>query len=290
MNVIIGLCTFKRPALLKLCLESLANLSIPDGVCVEFVVVDNEPSDISKKLVNAANFVYLTEPQQGLVYARNALLEYASKKATDYIGIIDDDEVLEKDWLLNMLISMDETNADAVSGPIETILPKKAPSCLKHAYQFSKVSEYKQSKTLAMGNVFFKAALIQDGLRFDQKFNHSGGEDIDFFKRAALNGALLIRSPLAEVKELLTEEKASLFAFYQRVLRVSRVHFKEKYPRYSVLYFAELLLSLIETFVFLLLTPVVIVSDKFKVKWLKVMAKFFGRILSRKEMTRRHYG
>lgn len=290
MNVIIGLCTFKRPALLKLCLESLTSLTIPDGVNVEFVVVDNEPSDISKEIVAAANFVYISEPKCGLVYARNTLLEYAATKVCDFIGIIDDDEVVENTWLLDMLTSINDTRADAVSGPIEIVLPEQASSCLKYAYQFSKVSDYRPSKTLPMGNVFFKAGLIKNGLRFDQKFNHSGGEDIDFFKRAALNGALLIRSPLAEVKEFLTEEKASIYAFYKRMLRVSRVHYKEKYPSYSALFLLEIMLSFIEVLLFLILTPIVILSDKFKVKWLKVNAKFFGRVLSRKKMTRHHYG
>tara|TARA_R110002167_G_scaffold310225_3_gene515091 strand:- start:822 stop:1694 length:873 start_codon:yes stop_codon:yes gene_type:complete len=290
VNVIIGLCTFKRPALLKLCIESLTNLTIPDGVGVEFVVVDNEPSDMSKEIVAAANFVYLSEQSRGLVYARNALLEYAVTKGCDYIGFIDDDEVVEKNWLLDMLASMDETKADAISGPIEIVLPQDAPSCLKYAYQFSKVSEYKPSKTLPMGNVFFKASLIKNGLRFDQRFNHTGGEDIDFFKRAALNGALLVRSPLAEVKEFLTAEKASIYAFYKRMLRVSRVHYKQKYPSYNALFLLQIMLSFIEVLLFLILTPVLIFSDKFKVKWLKVIAKFFGRILSRKKMTSHHYG
>ena len=210
--------------------------------------------------------------------------------ACDFIGILDDDEVVEKTWLLDMLTSIDDTKADAVSGPIEIVLPEKASSCLKYAYQFSKVSEYKPSKTLPMGNVFFKASLIENGLRFDQKFNHSGGEDIDFFKRAALSEAVLIRSPLAEVKEFLTAEKASIYAFYKRMLRVSRVHYKEKYPSYSALFLLEIMLSFIEVLLFLILSPIVILSDKFKVKWLKVIAKFCGRILSRKKMTRHHYG
>jgi succinoglycan biosynthesis protein ExoM len=288
--IIIGLCTFKRPTLLKLCLESLTNLKIPVGVSVEFVVIDNEPSDVVREIVEAASFVYLSEQKRGLVYARNMFLNYVSTKKSDYVGFIDDDEVVESTWLVDMLISMDETKADAVAGPVEIIIPENAPVCLKYAYQFSKVSEYKQSKTLPMGNVFFKTKLIENGLRFDQKFNHIGGEDIDFFKRAALNGALLMRSPLGGIKEFLTEEKASIYAFYKRVLRVARVHYKEKYPNYSALFFVEILLSFVEVLLFLMLTPVLVFSDKFKIKWVKVMAKFIGRLLSRKEITHHHYG
>ena len=149
MNIIIGLCTFKRPTLLKLCLESLINLKIPANVNVEFVVVDNEPSDLIREIVEAANFVYLPEQQRGLVYARNTLLDYVSTRRSgslsfiDYLGFIDDDEAVESTWLIDMLKSMDETQADAVSGPVEIIIPNDAPACLKYAYQFSKVSEYK---------------------------------------------------------------------------------------------------------------------------------------------------
>jgi succinoglycan biosynthesis protein ExoM len=288
--IIIGLCTFKRLTLLKLCLESLTNLKIPVGVSVEFVVIDNEPNDVVRKIVEAASFVYLSEQKRGLVYARNMFLNYVAAKKSDYVGFIDDDEVVVSTWLVDMLISMDETKADAVSGPVEIIIPENAPVCLKYAYQFSKVSEYKQSKTLPMGNVFFKTKLIENGLRFDQKFNYIGGEDIDFFKRAALNGALLIRSPLGGVKEFLTAEKASIYAFYNRVLRVARVHYKEKYPNYSALFFVEILLSFVEISLFLMLMPVLVFSDKFKIKWIKVMAKFIGRLLSRKEITHHHYG
>ena len=290
MNVIIGLCTFKRPSLLKLCLESLTSLVIPEGVNVEFVVVDNEPSDLNKNIIEAANFVYLSEEKRGLVNARNAFLEYAAHKNADYIGFIDDDEIVASDWLIDMLKSMDETQADAVSGPVEIVIPENAPACLKYAYQFSIVKDYKSSNTLPMGNVFFKSGLVRKGLRFDQKFNHTGGEDIDFFKRAAENGALLCRTPLGAVKEFLTPEKASLYAFYRRVLRVSSVHYKEKYPVINTAFCVEICLSFVELLLFLMLIPVVLFSDKFKVKWVKVMAKFFGRCLSRKQIQSHHYG
>ncbi len=290
MNIIIGLCTFKRPSLLKLCLESLASLDIPDGVNVKFVVVDNEPSDLNKDIIDAANFVYLSEEKRGLVNARNTFLEYVARQGADYIGFIDDDEVVPGNWLVDMLKSMDETQADAVSGPVEIIIPEHAPACLKYAYQFSKVKDYKPTKTLPMGNVFFKGELVIKGLRFDQKFNHTGGEDIDFFKRASENGAILYRSPLGSVKEFLTPEKASLNAFYKRVLRVSSVHYKDKYPVMNAKFFVEIGLSFIELLLFLILTPLVIFSDKFKVKWVKVMAKFLGRFLSRKHTRIHHYG
>lgn len=289
VNIIIGLCTFKRPDLLKLCLESLADLNIPDGINVEIVVVDNEPSDINKRIIDAANYIYLAEEKRGLVYARNRFLNYVTTQISDYIGFIDDDEVASQDWLVDMLSAINKTDADAVSGPVEIVIPENSPAYLKYAYQFSKAREYKQTKTLPMGNVFFKTKLIADGLRFDEKFNRTGGEDIDFFRRAAFSGAILFRSPLGVVKEFLTQEKASLYAFYNRVVRVSSIHYKEKYPHASVLFCLEIIISVIETLFFLLLSPGLIISDKFKVKWVKVMAKFIGRLLSRKQITS-HYG
>jgi len=300
LNIIVGICTYNRPEYLKHCLASLLALKTPDEVTLTIVVVDNSPEQSVQAVVETAGAVYVREANRGLVFARNALLNYvlldhalsssSGDQEVDYIGFIDDDEVVEPDWLINMLVAISETKADAVSGPIEIVLPADAPGYLKYAYQFSEIKAYRQAKTLPMGNVFFHTKLVKGGLRFDPKFNFIGGEDVDFFRRAGESGRVLYRCPQGKIYEYLTPDKASLSAFFRRVLRVSRVHYSQKYPSYSIKYGLEVCISLLEIMLCVLFAPIFIVSGKIKVKQTKMLGKALGRILSRKPLSGRYYG
>lgn len=290
MDVIVGLCTYKRPEALKACLTSLQNLAVPDEVNLTLVVVDNEVNRVNQEIIESFGCSYIAESRPGLVYARNALLDFVAQRSAEYLGIVDDDELVPEDWLSSMLASMADTEADALAGPVRVLIPENSPKCLNYAYQFSKVKEYKQTATLPMGNVFMKTALLHKGLRFDLSFNHTGGEDVDFFRRASQQGARLFRTPYGEVQETLMPEKASLYAFFKRVMRVASVHYKTKYPKIELRFLLEVLLSVLEIMIFIVLVPFTLLSDKFKVKWVKVMAKFCGRLLSRKKTMLHHYG
>ena len=126
-----------------------------------------------------------------------------------------------------------------------------------------------------MGNIFFKKSLLESYLIFDKKFNHTGGEDIDFFKRACNMGFKLLRSPNAVVYETLVPEKSSFRAYFNRQCRVFQTHYSDKNMIKSVLpVIPEIILT------GLMVIPAIL-SANMRIKCLKNMARIYGRIMSR---------
>ena len=246
MYVIIAICTYKRYKSLQRCIESLQMMAIPSNINVEIVVIDNEPTQIVANICQENKVKYIPEPQRGLVFARNSVLDYARSKNPDYLGIIDDDETVSVNWLHDMLNAFDTTKADALAGIIDIHLTSPMPRYLKTAYQFKKVKKITLAKTLPMGNVMLRNTIIQTDILFNKKFNFTGGEDIDFFTRLYKQGKKLYKIPNAEVIEYLMPEKASLTAYFNRQMRVAKLHYAEKYPFFSLQFLFECFLSIIE--------------------------------------------
>ncbi len=295
-KVALFVCTFKRPKLLDECLQSLVKLKIDDRFDLSVTVIDNEPSDqahkITENFISQAPFraMYVREPQRGLCYARNHGIELALSQGAEYIGFFDDDETIEPNWLFDMFKSFKDTEADALAGPIIINRAPEISAALNDAYRFKIPKTYAQSATLPMGNVIFHKKLVESGLRFDLKFNRTGGEDVDFFRRAAQNGAKLYRTPYGTVYETLTAEKKSFRAYFNRQVRVARLHYMQKYPKFSAGLMKEFFLAVPETVGALAFGVASPFSDKAKIKALKWFAKSCGRILSRFSATTNAYG
>ncbi|MBE9542804.1 MAG: glycosyltransferase, partial [Proteobacteria bacterium] len=77
MNLSAIICTYNRAAILTRCLSHLAGQKVPAGLEWEIIVVDNNSSDGTDKVVEQLARLhpilirYVKEPQQGLNYARN---------------------------------------------------------------------------------------------------------------------------------------------------------------------------------------------------------------------------
>jgi succinoglycan biosynthesis protein ExoM len=290
MKIIIAVCTYKRHASLVRCVESIQKMIIPPNISVEIAVIDNEPSPIIADICQQKNVTYSAEPMRGLVFARNRVLQFARSKNADYLGVIDDDETVSENWLNDMLTAFDTTNADAIAGIIDIKLGDNMPSYLKTAYQFKKVTAIKSVKTLPMGNVMLGKKIIQADMWFDKKFNFTGGEDVNFFNHISKAGFKLYKIPNAQVTEYLMPEKASLRAYFNRQMRVAKLHYAEKYPSFSLQFFGECVVSMFEIVLVTVLSPLCILSDRFKVKSTKTCAKAIGRLLSRQTKTINAYG
>lgn len=271
---VLCICTFRRPQYLARCLDSVSALSVPEAINLTVLVVDNAPDPRNRAMVAAHGYEYREEPRPGLVHARNQALDSALAFAPDLIGFIDDDETLSRQWLVEMLAGLQQTGADALAGAIEIVLPAGADPLLIQAYQFKIPTDYHPSGTLPMGNVVFRRGLIDAGLRFDLRYNRSGGEDVDFFRRAAQAGARLYRSPHGRVYETLTPAKLSLRAWWRRQQRVTQVHCQQQ-QRPALQLIPQ---AIAEGIAALLLALPALFSGSLKLRALKLSAKALGRL------------
>jgi len=209
-HITIGICTYKRPKMLKDCLDSLASQAIPENSSVTFCISDNDGSDceaieeIVKESLVGKNYIYHITKKRGIVHARNAILDYASENNADYIAFIDDDEIAQKNWIINLYKALNANNCDAVHGVVRPIHPESTN--LQWVEKENEIAEGAVLKYVGTGNVMFSKLLFNKwNLRFDERYNMGGGEDIDYFMRSGKLGGKHIHTKKAVVEEVIPD-------------------------------------------------------------------------------------
>jgi glycosyltransferase involved in cell wall biosynthesis len=113
--------TYNRAGLLIKTLESLAAATLPEGLSISVLLVDNNSTDETRVVVNEFTgrdlpfpVTYLFEPTQGKCHALNLALRASTG---DLIGMIDDDEEIDPTWFEVIQDTFRRTQADFIGGP-----------------------------------------------------------------------------------------------------------------------------------------------------------------------------
>jgi GT2 family glycosyltransferase len=120
MQLDIILPTFNRQELLKRTLTSILAADVPSGLDVRVTVVDNNSNDQTKQTVaeHQASFAgrlsYIFEGRPGKSFALNSGI---AATTGDLIGMIDDDEEIDKSWLITAHAAFIENDIDFIGGP-----------------------------------------------------------------------------------------------------------------------------------------------------------------------------
>lgn len=120
MDVSIIIATRNRANALLQTLQSLARISIPNGLKYEIIVVDNGSSDRTKEVVYYQQLInnkisYYYEPILGKSRALNRGLQFA---IGEIILLTDDDVETPENWIIAMCDPICMGLADAVSGTV----------------------------------------------------------------------------------------------------------------------------------------------------------------------------
>jgi glycosyltransferase involved in cell wall biosynthesis len=121
MNITVILCTYNRCGSLAKALNSAANLTLPDSVEWEVLVVDNNSRDHTREVAEefcnryAGRFRYLSESQPGKSYALNAGIREARG---GILAFMDDDVVVEPTWLQNLTAPLHDGDLAGAGGRI----------------------------------------------------------------------------------------------------------------------------------------------------------------------------
>ena len=242
VRICLGVCTFGRPQMLHRCLTSLSRLETPPGCDVEIIVVDNHPTPIEQGIVDCFShhgrpFHYVHERRRGIAQARNAILDKAMELRADFIAMVDDDQVAPPDWLETMWLAQQWSQADIVESSVEYDYPDALPLW---AFPKSKKHRWKHSSDRAATNgVMFKAELADlggAGLRFDEAYALTGGEDREFFWRAHRWGARIVRTPQAVITEFIPETKLTFSAQVARSYWIAVVNARQDVRFYGFIY------------------------------------------------------
>lgn len=235
---VIAVCTARRPEMLRRCLESLVRLSVPSGGNLQIVVIENslEPAaasivaDVQKQADIAIH--YRIETCLGIPFARNAALDLSSALGADWIGLIDDDEFADPDWLLKLHDGCIAFAADVANGPVDQIC-EEAPPEWWQSLAYPDRPTGKQLRGAPTNNILMRARLVRkDGLslRFDERLI-SGSEDVEFFRHAVAKGARIIWVADAWLHEVLPASRltpkkliARAYMVATSQTRVSQIH------------------------------------------------------------------
>ena len=112
--------TYNRADLLKLTLQSLLSAKIPAGLSVHVTVVDNNSTDETHQTVSAfqplfaGRLNYLFERKQGRSSALNAGIAATDG---DLVGMVDDDEEIDRSWYTCAYRAFSGGDIDFIGGP-----------------------------------------------------------------------------------------------------------------------------------------------------------------------------
>ncbi|MGN6773353.1 MAG: glycosyltransferase family 2 protein [Rhizobiaceae bacterium] len=232
-RICIGTATRNRPVMLQRLLSSYERLLIPDGVDLHFVVVENnEFASLDaavaafRTALPACSVCYEIEPRIGIVFARNRILELALSAGCELLTFVDDDEEVDSSWLVSLLKERDAWDLDIVGSPVRLApLPDKSGIWSRLIWrgldQFNRKREHAASMRRANGRAsdiliptgswmgrlsFFESS----GLRFDEQYSLSGGEDERLWLAAKKLGARTGWTPDALVFETIPAARLTM--------------------------------------------------------------------------------
>jgi succinoglycan biosynthesis protein ExoM len=220
------LCTFRRPRLLRRLLERLSLQQTGNGTLAHScVVVDNDDAHSAAEVVQEFQrsrklaVTYESETARNFAVVRNRAVQSAQG---DFIAFIDDDEIPGEDWLLRLLETVHHHDCDGALGPVRPYFETPAPRwldrsglCERPAHPTGMMLHWSQMRT---GNALLRRDIFEPGgIWFDPAFR-TGGEDVDFFKRAQAAGRRFVWCEEAPAYELVPPERMRLAYHLRRAL------------------------------------------------------------------------
>lgn len=226
-------CTFNRADLLKKCILSISDQTLP-AYLYEIIVVDNNSSDITRQVVDelrqsaTACIRYVFEAQQGLSIARNTGIRSARGR---YVAFTDDDAAAEPTWLEAIYQAFTQTTPmpDAVGGrivpmperPIPHWYPDRAYSMVGALDYGPKPRLLSESEQIFGGNMAFRKSLFDECGVFDEKLGLLGtqkrwSEDTEFVRCLRTTQKRVYYAPHATVYHYVPAYKISVSYIIKR--------------------------------------------------------------------------
>jgi len=221
-------CTYKRPALLKLLLHELERQKQDGAFTFSVHIVDNDAMKTARSVVEDCRhrsrvpMTYDVEPVQNIALARNRAV---SASRGDFIAFMDDDEFPCEDWLIRLYAACREYRADGALGPVKPYYTADTPSWLKKSglcerpsHPTGTILNGYQTRT---GNVLFRRGILEGvTVPFPPEMGREGGEDIDFFRRMIARGHTFVWCEEAPVFEHILPERCKPRYYLDKYMRI----------------------------------------------------------------------
>ena len=206
-EVLIAVLTYRRPdelaRVLPLLVTQAQSLTPPAAV----LVVDNDPEGGARVAVEGysnRDVRYVHEARPGIAGARNRALDMALAAGLQALVFIDDDETPSASWLADLVACWREYSAAAVSGPVKAQFARTPTQWVIESGRFERRRRPTGTtvSTGATNNLLLDLTAVRSaGLRFDESFGLTGGEDTQFTRRLTTTGGRIVWCDQAEVTD-----------------------------------------------------------------------------------------
>jgi succinoglycan biosynthesis protein ExoM len=222
-EICVCIATHRRPAGLERLLQSLVAQERAPPFNV--IVVDNDKErsgePIAERFRGPLDLTYLVEPVRGIARTRNRAVAAAR---APMLAFIDDDEWARPDWLLQMSAVARQSNADVVIGRVESVFAAEVPDYIRFCGLFETRNDANHAAvpwwgTLTGNALVRRAALPDRAAPFATRYDLTGAEDIQMFKRMIDHGARVVAAANALVFEHRPAARANLRWVVIRALR-----------------------------------------------------------------------
>ena len=225
--ITVAIPTHNRAALLAQTLASLGPLAIPEGAAIECLVIDNASTDSTASVVRSAAAALrfplrcIVEERLGSSFARNRAV---AESRGGLLCFIDDDVVVEPDWLLELSRELIRRRLDAVCGMVLPQFLSPPPKWLgsrlyvKLAVHDARAIEQMEPAMRERLHNYFSANVAFQRQTFELfgSFredlgvvggNPISGEDTELFARIMVRGGSVGFAPRARVHHLIGPER-----------------------------------------------------------------------------------
>ena len=208
MHLTIAICTWNRADSLSRTLSSLRNLELPESTEIHLVVVDNNCTDATPRIVADAQLPFLctrvSETNSGLSHARNAAVVFARACNSDFIIFTDDDVEVERDWLAAYHAAfVSSAGVSVFGGPVTPVFAREPEPWMRRnmfAFRgpFVLVDHGEHDRMVGAShdmpfgaNMAYRLAAMPTGQPFDVELGvapgrRMGGEETDLSRRMLL--------------------------------------------------------------------------------------------------------
>ena len=232
MRVAVGAITRRRPKMFEALLNSFAAMARPEGVEIIFLFAENDSEHAATEVVDAFRarvpepVTLELEPRQGIPMGRNKVLDMALEAGADYLTFVDDDEVVDADWLVTLIAGVRARELELAGGPVRLVAPSgdltawnravlehlqkrgdgriRSKTRLAEAGQDGEVDIYTNNWCLSL------AAQRRTGVRFDERLQFTGGSDTRFSRDFLAAGGRVGFVPGAFVDDPMPQQRLTL--------------------------------------------------------------------------------
>ena len=206
-------------------INNLNTIKIPKECNLSFyLVVNNNPTkliDLIKKIITnkKINIFILNSVKKDIPNTRNIFLLKIKNKNLDYVGFLDDDCKINRNWVFLMTNFITKYKCDIVGGPqyhkVTNLKYKKLYNILEPP------NTNKQNiRWVATNNCFFKKKILdKTNLLFNQYLKNIGGSDQLFFRKLKKKGFSIMWNSKASIEEYLQVDRENYIWFLKRNFR-----------------------------------------------------------------------